>query len=217
MEERSSRPEDGEGAGAWRLFVAISPPDEVKAEIEKVQREMRRELPENVVRWTKRQQFHVTLKFLGNVAEARVVELSEALREACRPFNALRLSAEGIGIFPDMQFPRVVWVGVRDVGELLARLQGAVEMNTEPFAENKREPSGRRRSQAEFVGHVTLARIQGIRRQQAEILSKLAAKMAERSFGEWVADKVELIRSELSSTGSRYTTVAEFPLTGGIE
>jgi RNA 2',3'-cyclic 3'-phosphodiesterase len=214
MKDWSSKLEDGESAGTWRLFVAISPPDEVKEEIEKVQREMRKELPGNFMRWTKREQFHLTLKFLGNVAEARVAELSEALREACQPFKALRLRAQGVGIFPDMGFPRVVWVGVRDAGGLLARLQNALEINTVPFAENKNGPSGPWRSQAEFIGHVTLARIQGIRRQQVEILSRLAAGMAGRSLGEWMADKVELIRSELSSAGSHYTTVAEFPLLG---
>jgi len=198
--------EDGLGRTALRLFIAISLPDEVKGEIEKAQREMRNALPGNFMRWTKREQFHVTLKFLGNVAEARVGELSDVLRGACAAFATMRLRAERIGFFPDARFPRVAWVGVHDGQDELLRLQTAIETAVKNFTGEK---AGQK-----FVGHMTLARIQGIRRQQAEILSKLAAGMANRFFGEWVADNVELIRSELSSTGARYTTVAEFPLSG---
>lgn len=214
MRDGGLKREDGLGAAALRLFVAISLPDAVEEEIEKVQQEMRKEFRGNFMRWTKREQFHLTLKFLGNVAAGRVGELSESLREACVAFGGMRLCAGRVGFFPDARFPRVMWVGVRDERDELSRLQEKIELRTERFAEDMAGPVGRRRSQAGFVGHVTLARIQGIRPRQAESLSKLAEAMAERFFGEWVADKVELIRSELSSAGSRYTTVETFPLLG---
>jgi 2'-5' RNA ligase len=206
--------EDRGSAGALRLFVAISLPEAVKDEIEKAQREMRVALPEDFMRWTKREQFHLTLKFLGNVAEARVAELVEALRKACVSFKAMRLRAERLGFFPDARFPRVAWVGVRDEREELARLQGAIKLNLEHFAETSAAPAGRRRSQGAFVGHVTVARIQGIKRAQAEILFKFALGMTDRFFGEWTGNEVELIRSELSSGGARYTTLATVPLLG---
>jgi len=195
--------EDSGRARAWRLFVAIALPEAVKEEIEKVQSEMRTALPGNFVRWTKREQFHLTLKFLGNVAEARVGELSDSLRKASGPFEAMRLKAERIGFFPDMRYPRVAWVWVHDEKELLPRLQQAIELAAQRFTAERAEKN--------FTGHVTLARIQGIKRPQAELLSKFALEMTDRCFGEWAADKVELIRSELSSGGARYTTVAEFP------
>ena len=193
-----------DGGAVWRLFVAVSLPDEVKNEIENAQKEMRGALPGNVVRWTRREQFHLTLKFLGNVAASRVAELTEVLREACRPFNALRLRAERIGFFPDLRFPRVAWVGVNDDKNHLPELQAAIETSVRQFTDERAEKN--------FTGHITLGRIQSIKRPQAEILSKLALGKAERFFGGWMADKVELIRSELSSSGSRYTTVATIPL-----
>src|SRR5207237_1134364 len=148
-------------------------------------------------------------EFLGNVAESRAAELIEALRSACLQFGAMRLRAEQIGFFPDARFPRVAWVGVRDDKEVLPRLQEAIHINVKDFvAEKENGPAGRRRSQEAFAGHVTLARIQHIKRAQAEKLSKLAATMTGRFFGEWMANEVELIRSELSSGGSRYTTIA---------
>ena len=189
-----------------RLFVAISLPDDVKDQIERTQRELRDTLPGNFVRWTRREQFHLTLKFLGDVAESQVKELIEALRAACLNFAALRLRAERIGFFPDIRFPRVVWVWAHDAGDILPRLQQAIETGTKNFTTEK--------SEGKFTGHVTLGRIQGIKRAQAEILAKLALGMADRFFGEWLADKVELIRSELLSNGSRYTTLAAIPLSG---
>lgn len=193
--------EDGqESERAFRLFVAISLPDGVKDEIEKTQRELRAALPGNFVRWTKREQLHLTLKFLGNVVETRIAELSNMLRAACFNFTALQLRAERIGFFPDLRFPRVVWVGVHDSKDVLALLQNAIDATVKSFTN---EPSEKK-----FTGHVTLGRIPRIKRTEAEALKKVALGLTDRFLGEWVADKVELIRSELSSSGSHYTILA---------
>ena len=96
-----------------RLFIALTVPEDVKTEIEKAQAALRRALPEGRVRWTKREQLHLTLKFLGNVDAQRFEPLVDAMRGACQGFGALELRAEGIGFFPDLRLPRVVWAGVR--------------------------------------------------------------------------------------------------------
>jgi 2'-5' RNA ligase len=189
-----------------RLFVAISLPDSVKDEIEKAQRQLRDGLRGNFVRWTRREQFHLTLRFLGNVAESRIVELSAALRKACLNYPVQRMRAEQIGFFPDTRFPRVLWVGVQGEGDALSRLQSSVEAAVGEFTDERPEKR--------FAGHVTLGRIQRIKRPEAEALAKLASGMSQRFFGEWMADKVELIRSELISSGSRYTALTEIPLSG---
>ena len=142
MRDGGLKREDGSGAAALRLFVAISLPDAVEEEIEKVQQEMRKELRGNVMRWTKREQFHLTLKFLGNVAEARVGELSESLREVCVAFGAMRLCAGRVGFFPDARFPRVMWVGVRDEQDGLSRLQEAIEVTDSAAISLKIWPGG---------------------------------------------------------------------------
>jgi 2'-5' RNA ligase len=187
-----------------RLFIAIPLPDRVKAEVERAQAEFRGALPENCVRWTGRGQFHLTLRFLGNVDARHADEISRCLRETCVGFAPLQLRAERIGFFPDMRYPRVIWAWVHDEAEQLPKLQLAIESAMASFT---REPS-----EEKFTGHVTVGRAKGIKRPQAEILSKLALGMANRLFGEWTADAVELIRSELSSDGSRYTTLAMAPL-----
>src|SRR5262245_8402254 len=96
---------------ALRICDAISLTDPVKVEIEKTQAELRRALPGDFMRWTKREQFHLTLKFLGNVEAQRLDALSESLRAVGRQFSPLRLRAGQVGFFPDSRRPRVLWVG----------------------------------------------------------------------------------------------------------
>ena len=116
----------------------------------------------------------------------------------------LHLRAERVGFFPDLRYPRVVWVGVQDQAEQLPRLQQAVEAATEGFTTEEKEER--------FTGHVTLARIKGIKRPEAEALGKAAAGMADRLFGQWTAYQIELMRSELLPQGARHSTLAAIAL-----
>jgi 2'-5' RNA ligase len=183
----------------YRLFIAISLPERVKDEIEKAQNELRGAVPEGSVRWTKRGQLHLTLKFLGDVEAQRLEALASSLARACEQSGALRLLARRIDFFPGLRHPRVVWVGVDDVPERLPVLRRTVEAATAGFTGEEPEKT--------FTGHVTLGRCKAIKRPQAEILAKAAKTMEQRFFGEWTADRIEIIRSELGSGGSRYTTL----------
>ncbi len=196
-------------AGILRLFIAISPPEDVKDRIEKAQQQLRGATPKNIVRWTKREQFHLTLKFLGNVVETRVNELIEALRAACRSAETLHLRAEKTGFFPGARVPRVLWVGVHDEKDALPRVQKMVEASVKDFAADSGAPVSAK--EKAFTGHITLGRIQHIRRSESETLSKAVNSITDPFFGEWTASHIELIRSELSSGGSRYTILAEIP------
>src|ERR1035437_9263389 len=131
----------------FRLFIAVTIPKPVKAKMEEAQAELRRALPERAVRWTRREQFHLTLKFLGDVDAAQVEALGEAIRATCRGFGALHLRAERVGFFPDLRYPRVVWVGVQDQAEQLPLLQAAVDLAAREYTTEEKE--------AQFTGHVT--------------------------------------------------------------
>jgi RNA 2',3'-cyclic 3'-phosphodiesterase len=188
----------------FRLFIAVTVPEGIKAKMEEAQAELRRVLTQRSVRWARRDQFHLTLRFLGDIEAARVEALGEAIRAACRGFGPLHLRAERVGCFPDLRYPRVAWVGVQDQEGQLPRLQQAVEAAAEGFTTQKKEER--------FTGHVTLARIKGIERQEAEALGKVATSMADRLFGQWTAYQIELVRSELLPKGARHTTIASIAL-----
>jgi 2'-5' RNA ligase len=188
----------------YRLFVALPVPDDVKEKLEAAQADLRQVLPGRNVRWARREQFHLTLRFLGDVEAAEAEALAEALRTACADFGALHLRAEQIGCFPERGYPRVVWVGVRDQAEQLPRLQQVVEAATQGFTAEPREER--------FTGHLTLARVKGIKRPEAEALGQAAAGMADRVFGHWAAYQIELMRSELLPQGARHSSLAAIAL-----
>jgi RNA 2',3'-cyclic 3'-phosphodiesterase len=176
----------------------------VKDAIERAQGELRSVLPLQGVRWTKRDQLHVTLRFLGNVDSQLVDELTATVQRACARFGALELNARGLGMFPNPRRPRVIWVRVADRHERLAALQRVVEAAAVTFTSEKPEPV--------FTGHATLGRLKALSRKETVALATLAAEMEHRSFGQWQADAVEIIRSELGRNGSLHTVLAAVSL-----
>jgi 2'-5' RNA ligase len=183
-----------------RLFVAIPMPETVRNEITGVQRELRRLVSHDAIRWTKPEQFHLTLRFLGDVPAERVAALQEAVNSVCRASPALHLRAQGTGFFPNARSPRVIWAGVNDGEGRLADLQKKIEGAVQPFT---KEPGTER-----FAGHVTVGRVKILKRHEIEELAAHAQAVKDRLFGEWTAGEVELIRSDLSPGGACHTLLA---------
>jgi RNA 2',3'-cyclic 3'-phosphodiesterase len=190
---------------ALRLFVAIRLPDAVKAELIRAQSELRGVLPARSTAWTKPDNMHLTLRFLGRVASERLPGLKQSLRVALPGFGSLDLHCERLGCFPDLLNPRVVWAWVHDAADGLAKLHRAVNEAADAFAG---KPAEKR-----FEGHVTIARTKSVNRPDAERLASFVPGAVERRFGAWRCDEVELVRSELLPQGSRYTILATLPLT----
>jgi len=187
-----------------RLFIAIQIPDPVRDEIIRVQQELQPLVPRNVARWTRSDQFHLTLRFLGDVPADGVEDLKKSVGAVCRGAWPLSLRAEGVGFFPNPRSARVIWVGINDGKGRLVDLQQQIETAVRPFSP---EPGGKN-----FTGHVTLGRLKNPRPADTRGLAARAQSLEKRLFGEWTAGEIEIIRSELSSTGARYTSLAVFRL-----
>ena len=185
-----------------RLFVAIPMPEAVRSEVIRVQQEMQRLVSAAAVRWTKPEQFHLTLRFLGDVSVERVLALQEAVKTVCGESPALRLRAQGVGFFPNARSPRIIWVGVNDGEGRLADLQKAIEEAVQSFAE---KPASEK-----FSGHVTLGRIKFLKRPEIEKLAAHAQAVKDRLFGEWTANEVEVIQSRLLPAGAEHSVLAVF-------
>ena len=187
-----------------RLFLALTVPEDVKSAIERAQKELRSAVSEGLVRWTRREQFHLTLRFLGNVDAERLQALEDSARKVCAGFGPFQAWARQVSFFPERGLPRVVWVGIQDRDARLLKLQLALQDATLGFSSEAPEKR--------FTGHVTLGRIKEIRRPQAEALMSAVASLRDRGFGEWTVSTVELMRSELSSAGALHTTLTALPL-----
>ena len=187
-----------------RTFVAIQLPDGVRAALRDVQAELKPAMPPNSMAWVRPENMHLTLRFLGGVAPAKLPALQSRLRAALTGSGPLDLICERLGCFPDLRFPRVVWAWVHDAEERLEELHRRVDEAVAEFAEKPAEPR--------FVGHITLARPKQIKRADAGRLAEFVERAVNREFGLWTCREVELIQSELSAAGNRYTTLDVFAL-----
>ena len=183
-----------------RLFVAIPIPEPVRDEIIRVQQELQPLVPRNVVRWARPDQFHLTLRFLGDVPADGVEDLKKSVGAVCRNARPLSLRAEGVGFFPNPRSPRVIWVGINDQEGRLGDLQKQIETVAGQFSAEPGEKN--------FMGHVTLGRLKNPRPADTRDLAARAQSLEKRLFGEWPAHEIEIIRSELSPAGARHTSLA---------
>jgi 2'-5' RNA ligase len=187
-----------------RLFIAIPIPEPVRDEIIRIQLELQPLVPHAAARWTRPDQFHLTLRFLGDVPVAGLEKLKESVNAVCRSAQPLQLRAEDVGFFPNPQSPRVIWVGIFDKEGLLVDLQKRIETAVRPFTVEPGEKN--------FSGHATLGRLKNLKPPDIRKLAAHAQMVKDRTFGEWTADEIEIIRSELSLAGARHTSLAAFRL-----
>lgn len=137
-----------------RAFVAIDLPDSLRAELTRREDLFRTAMASSPgrkgeVRWVRAESIHLTLKFLGDAAEARLAELIKRL-EASGRFKPFTVEVKGFGFFPDARNPRVFWAGVEappELGMLAARVEAAAA--EAGFAQERRP----------FLPHLTLARL----------------------------------------------------------
>jgi 2'-5' RNA ligase len=180
-----------------RLFVAINFSPDLKDVLAGLLEELR-QLPVTV-KWVPPENIHLTLKFLGEVAPARVEEIGAALRRAAVGVNPWHLEVKGTGVFPNWRNPRVVWVGV-DSEEPLYALQQQVT----------REYLALGFPAASFTPHLTLGRLRP--GTASGPLQDRLKSLAGVSWGRERVAAVSLMESSLTPRGAVYRPVLTVPL-----
>jgi 2'-5' RNA ligase len=179
-----------------RVFAAVALPDDVLADLEAVVARHR----DQVLAWTLREQWHITLAFYGQVADERVPNLKAKLTRAAKRHPVLSLALDGAGRFDE----RTLWIGcsgdvatLRDIARSIAaagRRVGAASAD-DPFR---------------FRAHVTLART----RRPVDLRPYVAALQTYRSRS-WTVDAVSLVCSHLGAGAerrSKYEVLSTHPL-----
>ncbi|MCE5186030.1 MAG: RNA 2',3'-cyclic phosphodiesterase [Planctomycetaceae bacterium] len=184
-----------------RLFAAIDIEEGVRQRIAAVQRQLQEELnlSHGQVKWVDPSQIHLTLKFLGEVADDQVVRVCDTLRRTAGQFAAFDFEVRGVGVFGKPA--RIVWAGT---GECPALFQLQAEM------EDQFEKLGWEKENRPFAGHLTVCRVKNI--SAGDRLAKAAAAYENHVFGTVSAGEVILYQSVLGSREPVYTPVSRASL-----
>ncbi len=181
-----------------RLFIALNLPPELRRELHDATRELRELAPGA---WTRAENLHLTMKFLGQRPTTEVEPLTDLIGDVARGFPPLRLALRGVGAFPSLRRARIVWIGVEPEPhlELLKH-----ELETAGAALGY-EIEGRA-----FRPHVTLGRLREAGREQLAALGRAAVRVKFARTAE--VRTVDLMQSQPGQGGSRYTVLAAAPL-----
>jgi 2'-5' RNA ligase len=184
-----------------RTFAAFDISEETRRALHAAQKSMGRL---NGVNWADTEGIHLTLKFIGEIEDAKIPAVFDAMKRAVAGVAPIGFAVKGLGWFPPGRRPRVIWAGIETEGEAMAGVVGRLE---EGMAELGVPPEGRG-----FKPHLTLGRARGT--IGPEELEAAFGRIARREFGRETAEELVLYMSKLLPSGAEYTRMGAVRLEG---
>ena len=179
-----------------RAFIAVELPLEIRQTVCNTTSKLRNEIGA-LVRWVPIENMHLTLKFLGDVSPPNVELLSQMLRAEMDLFNCFDLRLNGLGSFPNLKRPRVIYIGIQAPAGLEA-LQRGIESASRRLGYGSEERG--------FSPHLTIGRVkQNVTATEQQTIRRALAGTKIDALGTARVNSVELFKSDLRPTGSVYT------------
>src|SRR5436309_450032 len=195
-----------------RTFVAVELDEELRKALamaqgqvqEQLMKQVRHSAPGVRVQWVRPDSIHLTLKFLGDIDETLVQDIRAALLLAVQTQPRFAVEVGGLGVFPDLRAPRVLWTGLFGQVDALMRLAAEVEaaLTGVGFPPESRPLSP----------HLTLARIKERSREVGRGLADSGLMRQPVRVGSLAVHSVCLMKSDLKPSGAVYTRLCEVPL-----
>ena len=186
-----------------RSFIAIELPDEVKETVALIIKRLR-PAQYRYVKWVAPAGIHLTIKFLGNISSDQIPKITDIMKTAAGKVPPLELSLGGLGMFPNEQRPRVIWI--------------ALEGNTEPLAVMQREieqalaPLGFAPENRAFTPHLTLGRVRD--NASSDDRKEIGSVVKENKIdyeSSFTLRELSLMKSTLTPTGAIYNRLDSAP------
>lgn len=183
-----------------RSFIAIELPKEIKTKIAEIQRKLKETKAD--VRWVNPEGIHLTLKFLADIEKSQVKEILSATKAALEGVKSFSLEIASVGAFPKVEYPRVVWIGIKEETNTLPTLQHRIEENLSHLGFDKEE--------RDFNPHLTLGRVKSQKGKEKLIL--LILQSMDLSLGRFYVTGISLMQSILKPTGAEYSELGKIDL-----
>lgn len=183
-----------------RVFIAIELPESLKKEISNIQKRMR-DLPDKI-KWVDHSSVHITLKFLGEVKEKALDSVFKATRDVAQRFQPFMVEIKGTGVFPNPDRPRVIWIGVGEGSDKLARMA--------QYLEEELSNRGFPRERKKWVPHLTIGRVKWLINKE-----KIRRKVDEEKktqAGQMKVEFISVMQSRLTPEGALYKPLQRFYL-----
>lgn len=185
-----------------RCFIAADLPDAVRTELAALIASLKKH--GTGFKWVASQNLHLTLRFLGYLNEQKVGEVVALLKALCSSAAPFQMSLAGLGAFPDLKHPHVVWVGVQKgreaIESLAAKLEACLLERGFDQAENP------------FSARLTLGRIKAAKNSK-EFIEELSG-VSYVSSHENLLEHLAFYRSILTAEGPRYELIEKIWLKG---
>jgi 2'-5' RNA ligase len=188
---------------ALRTFVAVPIPINIITRICEIQREC--ETLKFPIRWVRPEGIHLTLKFLGQISEVDTDRIFDAMTASFQEISSLSLCAQGMGVFPTIKRPKVIWVGIGGERDVLRYLQGKLEDNLAKIGFPKEKRA--------FNAHLTLGRMRG--KLDIRKLSDIIRQFSDFSTDSFFVDEIILFKSDLKPSGAVYSKLRTVSLNRG--
>lgn len=187
-----------------RLFVALQMPEAVRENLAAAQRQVQKKVQKDLqaagteLRWVRPENFHVTLKFIGQASGEELGGIMEELR-GVRPEGAVKANVRGLGYASHAKRGGVLWatMGASNFMKMLAAQ-----------IDRRLQRLGIHGEEREFLPHLTLARC-----KQSRVMPAIRAAVREyegHDFGSILWEEFQLMESRLGAGGSQYSTLASF-------
>lgn len=181
----------------FRAFIAIELAPDVLRQIAQVSQNLQQKLPGVPVRWVQSENIHLTLKFLGDVSISNVQVINEIIHAAVEPTVEFEISVGGLGAYPSIRRPRVVWVGVEGPPAL---------MNIQRMIDLECTRLGYVSEEKHFSPHLTLGRVsRNASQRDIHQISEVLAESKTGFLGATVVKQLFLFKSDLKPGGAVYS------------
>lgn len=183
-----------------RTFIAIRLPEETKDFLGKLQDILK--ISDADVKWVKKENIHLTLKFLGEIEKKKIDEIIKIIDNLSNSISVFQLEVSEIGAFPKKEYPRVIWAGLvsgdKEMRQIAKELDNAICKIGLP------------KESRSFSSHITLGRVRSSlnKKQLIEQLNYLEGNFPKPK-PKCKVDKITLLKSTLTPSGPIYEVLHE--------